>query len=216
MIIKKYENINYVFAPPNDFCESEKYPLIIHFHGAGSRDDIKKLNEDDYVLLNYKREHKDYKFAVIMPHCEADTWFDIFEQVKRFVDYCTELPFVDTNRIYLSGISMGAYCAWQLLTSKNEVFAAALLCCGGGMYWNAARVKCPVWAFHGELDDVVYTNESRYYVDRINVYGGRAKLTVYPGVWHDCWEKAYRDPEIYEWLLSNDKKSNELYEKNKA
>lgn len=205
MIIKKYENLNYVFSPPEGFSESEKYPLIIHFHGAGARSDIAKLNDNDYVLLNYKREHPEYKFAIIMPHCFADTWFDIFEQVKRFVDYCAGLPFVDTSRIYLSGISMGAYCAWQLLTSKNEVFAAALLCCGGGMYWNAGSVKCPVWAFHGEADSVVYVNESRYYVDKINLCGGSAKLTVYPGVGHNCWDIAYRTAEVYEWLFSNAK-----------
>lgn len=214
MVIEKYKKLNYVLETPNGFDKTKKYPLLLHFHGAGARDDIDKLN--DYIVLNYKRTRPDYKFVIIMPHCSADTWFDIFEQVKDFVDYCAGLPFVDENRIYLSGISMGAYCGWQLLTSKNQVFAAALLCCGGGMYWNAKQVKCPVWAFHGELDDTVYANESRYYVDRINLYGGRAKLTVFPNVWHDSWNNVYFNQEVYDWLLTNDKKSNERFEAEKS
>ena len=31
--------------------------------------------------------------------------------------------------------------------------------------------------------------------------GGAQKFTEYPGVGHDCWDKAYGTPELYDWLL---------------
>jgi predicted peptidase len=38
-------------------------------------------------------------------------------------------------------------------------------------------------------------------VDRINAWGGNAKLTIYPGVGHNCWENAYTDDGLIEWML---------------
>ena len=31
--------------------------------------------------------------------------------------------------------------------------------------------------------------------------GGKPKYTEYPGVGHNSWDKAYRDPEFYKWLF---------------
>ena len=70
------------------------------------------------------------------------------------------------------------------------------------MYWNAARIKASVWAFHGDIDQVVFCEESRKMVDAVNRNGGSAKLTVYKDVAHNCWDRTYSDPEIYKWLLS--------------
>jgi predicted peptidase len=32
------------------------------------------------------------------------------------------------------------------------------------------------------------------------------KLTVYPEAGHDSWTETYRNPELYEWLLSHSRK----------
>ena len=97
---------------------------------------------------------------------------------------------------------MGGYAAWQMLMSLNTIFRKAVICCGGGMYWNAARIKASVWAFHGTKDPVVYPEESQKMVDAVNRNGGNAKLTLYEGVEHNSWEPTYSNPEVYQWLLS--------------
>ena len=77
---------------------------------------------------------------------------------------------------------MGAYATWQICISHPEWVAAAVPVCGGGMYWDAGRLKdIPVWAFHGEKDDVVLCCESQHMTERINLAGGNAKLTLLPG-----------------------------------
>jgi predicted peptidase len=61
----------------------------------------------------------------------------------------------------------------------------------------------PIWAFHGDKDNVVPVKESQEMVDAINEFGGRAKLTVYPNANHDSWTQTYNNPELYDWLLEH-------------
>ncbi len=91
----------------------------------------------------------------------------------------------------------------QLAMSRPELFAAIVPICGGGMYWNAARLKhTGVWAFHGEEDDTVFCEESVRMVEAINRCGGNAKLTLYRGVSHNAWDPTFQNPEVWQWLLS--------------
>ena len=106
---------------------------------------------------------------------------------------------------------MGGYGAWQLAMSLNDAFAAVIPVCGGGMYWNAGRLKnTPVWAFHGAKDRVVFCEESQKMVNAVNAKGGNAKLTVYPENGHDSWTDTYGNREVWEWMLSQRKKAGEV------
>lgn len=202
-MIKRFGKLNYLEKRPEHFEETGKYPLIIHIHGAGSRgDDVQILNGQ--AIMHYRESVSDFPFVVLMPQCYADSWFDIFEQLQAFVEMAAALPYVDQDRIYLSGVSMGGYASWQLLMSKPNVFKKAVVCCGGGMYWNAGRIKTPVWAFHGTDDPTVFFEESQKMVNAVNRNGGNAKLTKYEGVEHNCWDLTYHNPEVYAWLLSED------------
>ena len=193
--------LNYLRFEPADFSENKKYPLIIHFHGAGSRGDNVEILKNQSIM-QYANDTKDFPFVMFLPQCSANTWFDLFEQLKVFVKTVVELPYVDKENVYLSGVSMGGYASWQMLMSEPDIFRKAVICCGGGMYWNAARIKTPVWAFHGTDDPIVFFEESEKMVNVVNRTGGNAKLTEYKGIGHNCWEKTYSNPEIYKWLLA--------------
>ena len=193
--------LNYLRFEPADFSENKKYPLIIHFHGAGSRGDNVEILKDQSIM-QYANDTKDFPFVMFLPQCSANTWFDLFEQLKAFVKTVVALPYVDKNKVFLSGVSMGGYASWQMLMSEPDIFRKAVICCGGGMYWNAARIKIPVWAFHGTDDRTVFFEESQKMVNAVNHSGGNAKLTEYKGIGHNCWEKTYSNPEIYKWLLA--------------
>ena len=193
--------LNYLRFEPADFSENKKYPLIIHFHGAGSRGDNVEILKNQSIM-QYANDTKDFPFVMFLPQCSANTWFDLFEQLKAFVKTVVKLPYVDKNKVFLSGVSMGGYASWQMLMSEPDIFRKAVICCGGGMYWNAARIKTPVWAFHGTDDPIVFFEESEKMVNVVNRTGGNAKLTEYKGIGHNCWEKTYSNPEIYKWLLA--------------
>ena len=117
-----------------------------------------------------------------------------------------DLPYPDPDRLYLMGISMGGYAAWQLAISQPELFAAMIPICGGGMYWSASRLKeIPIWAFHGGKDTTVLPEESVHMVEKVNKRGGSAKLTIYPENEHNAWTDTFENPEVFAWLLSHRK-----------
>ncbi len=181
--------------------ENKKYPLVIHLHGAGGRgDDISVVETHPFFM--HAMPFIENCFAVA-PQCYADSWFDILEQLIDFTEFVISDPDVDKDRVYLAGASMGGYAVWQLAMSRPLLFAAIIPICGGGMYWNAARLKdIPVWAFHGENDEYVLPEESVKMVNAVNSAGGSAKLTLYENTDHNAWEPTYKNREVFEWLFS--------------
>ena len=146
--------------------------------------------------------HDPFPFVVVAPLCTENTWFDLFERLKKLVKEIVAADFADPDRIYAIGASMGGYATWQLGMSLPNTFAAIVPICGGGMYWNAPRLKgVPVWAFHGEIDTTVRCEESVKMVEAINKKGGNAKLTIYEGVAHNSWTPTFEKPEVWAWML---------------
>lgn len=203
--ICKYKNFEYLLQKPCNFSPDEKYPIIIVLHGAGARGNDISLFKD-YVLFRIGEEYiKDS--VVVMPQCFADSWFEIFEQLKDFINYAIDNLWADKTRVYVMGASMGAYATWQVGLSMPEKLAAMVPICGGGMYWNALRLKdVPIWAIHGEDDPIVFCEESKKMTEAVNNKGGNAKLTILKGVGHNAWDYGYADKEVFDWMFSQRKK----------
>ena len=201
-------NIRCLIRKPNNFSPEKRYPVLLFLHGAGTRGkDISKLYTNPFFQFDVCQK---FPFITIAPFCEENTWFDIWERLKSLVNEITLLPFVDRDRIYVMGASMGGYATWQLAMSMPECFAAIVPICGGGMYWNASMlVNVPVWAFHGAKDTTVFLEESVKMVEAVKRHGGDAKLTVYPENSHDAWSETYANPDVYSWLLQHSNKNKQ-------
>lgn len=201
--VHTFETMQYAIRYPKGYTSGQRVPVIFNLHGAGTRGtDISVLLEG--CIFTLAEQSEDFPFAVVAPLCQEDTWFDLFEQLRRFAIAMHRAPFTDPDRFYLMGVSMGGFAAWQLATSLPELFAAMVPICGGGMAWNAARLKnIPIWAFHGALDATVPVENSIHMVRAVNKKGGSAKLTVYPENKHDAWSDTYSNPEVFAWLLSH-------------
>ena len=213
---KVFKNLNYVVKFPEGYTEGEKYPVIIFLHGAGTRNpDINALKRNVFFGITDSMEK--FPFVRVAPHCVNGTWFDYIPTLKSFAASIASEPWADSERIYLLGNSMGGYGTWQLAMSAPELFAAIVPICGGGMSWNAATLaNVPVWAFHGENDTTVYPAESERLVSRVIKYGGQARLTLYPDTGHNSWTPTFKNPEVYEWLLSHkNTNSKEILDKYK-
>lgn len=123
------------------------------------------------------------------------------------IDHISTVYRVDAQKIYVTGLSMGGYGTWELAKKYPDRFAAAAPICGGGSIKGIERLKdVPVWAFHGEKDDVVPLDEGEKMVQALQDVGGNVKLTVYPDAAHDSWTDTYRNPDLYTWLLQQEKK----------
>lgn len=198
-----FEQMQYLIRYPEHYKAGEKYPVILFLHGAGTRgSDINVLANNAFFRLT--AQHEQFPFVCVAPLCHSETWFELFETLIRFTKMIQHAEFTDPDRFYLTGNSMGGYGAWQLAISIPEVFAAMVPVCGGGMYWDAGRLKhLPIWAFHGDIDPTVFPEESVKMVEAVNKRGGHAKLTLYENTKHDSWTATYSNPEVFAWMLSH-------------
>lgn len=196
-----FNNILYHVSMPEDFCAESEYPVVIFMHGAGSRGtDLNKIAGNPFFCENNILLSEAIVYA---PLCNTDTWFELYESIREFVHYVYNQKNTDKSRVYLVGVSMGAYAVWQMLMSDPHIYAGAIPICGGGMYWNAERLKnTNIWAFHGKRDNVVLCEESIKMVDGINKSGGNAKLTILDEYEHSSWTYVYNTPEPFRWLLN--------------
>ena len=115
---------------------------------------------------------------------------------------------VDKKRIYLIGLSAGAFATWDLLMREPNLFAAAIPISGDDQ--NSKMLKqiahIPIWAFHGSKDDVVPPSMSIKMIKGIQEQGGSPNYTEYKDLKHICWNKALSDPIVLHWLFGQKKK----------
>lgn len=203
----KYFNFGYVKYLPKDYDESKKYPLVIFLHGAGERgDDLDHAMRHGY--MKYVREEgKEYPFIFVAPQCPNGKYWGCYtESLLAFIDYVTETLPVDTDRIYLTGLSMGGTGTWMTAMAAPEKFAAIAPICGSGIVWNGGCLsRLPIFIYHGDCDDIVPITESIGMLRAVNKNGGKAQMKICYGVGHNAWDYAYTDEALIEWLLSQHK-----------
>ena len=195
-----------LFLPEGYGEKQQRWPMILFLHGAGERgSDLKKVKKHGPPKIVEKQ--KDFPFIVVSPQCPVDDWWT--EKVDLLINLLDDIVVkydVDTERIYLTGLSMGGYGTWALASAYPERFAAIAPICGGGKRFMAYRLKdVPVWAFHGAKDNLVPLKESEEMVNAITNRGGDARLTVYPDAGHDSWTATYDNQELYDWFLEHRK-----------
>lgn len=200
---EKYSNgtyeLNYAVDYPKNFDENKKYPVLFYFHGMGMvRQGI------DFVIRECPARQEyipdDLDFIIVAPSCDDYMWFENFNNLVSFIKYIEDKSYVNKSKCYLSGTSMGGYTCWLLAVLHSELFTAAVICCGGGLYWAANNIKIPVIAIHGDMDEDVLPRESEIMVQRINEWGGNAKLIIKKGYDHNVWDSTFSDPDIYRWM----------------
>ncbi len=181
--------------------------FLIQLHGAGERgnggNDVEKVLVNGFSKIVNDNNLNDC--ILIMPQCPIDTfWVAKIESIKKFIDEMILEFSVDTNRIYLCGLSMGGFGTWYTAMAYPKLFAAIMPCCGGGMAWNAGVLNMPIWTFHGLDDTVVSPNHTIEMVEKLRSWNPNLKFDLYAGVGHDSWNKAFSEQTL-NWILSHKK-----------
>ena len=187
---------------------SPPYPLLLALHGAGERgtDNARQLSEwpQPLVFISYTNQSR-FPLILVAPQCpEGTVWGgDVQTQLFGLIDSLVgEFP-IDTNRIYVTGLSMGGFASWDLPTARPSLFAASVPIAGGGIPEDAGRLlHLPVWNFHAATDGVVSVDFSRSMVDAMRRSGGHTIYTEYADGGHAIWAQAWATPGLVEWVLS--------------
>ncbi len=192
--------MDYLLFLPQGYATSEqRWPLMLFLHGSG---------ESGTNLANLKKHGPPhivesdpvFPFILVSPQSAKGGWNNA--ELSALLDDVIANYRVDTHRLYLTGLSMGGFGAWSLAAAHPERFAAIVPICGGGNPANARKLATlPIWAFHGAKDPTVPVQRSRDMVAAVKAAGGNIRYTEYPEAKHNCWTKAYKNPELYQWLL---------------
>ena len=231
--IRGNDTLRYRILYPQDYDATKKYPLILLLHGAGERgsDNEAQLVHGSSLFTN-PANRQAYPAIVLFPQCPRnDFWARIerdpsrkdslnglyfpsekpigkaLDLVSQLLDSMVTAQKINTKKIYVGGLSMGGMGTFELLWRKAGFFAAAFPICGGG---DPAKVKeygrkFPVWVFHGDKDNVVLPSNSRLMVNALQAAGAKVKYSEYPGVGHNSWDNAFKEPDLLKWLFKQKK-----------
>lgn len=205
MELKQFNGMDYWLYTPEQ--PGAHKPLVVFLHGAGERGP-----EPEKVFnISLPKWLKEGKWApdayVLCPQCPAGfDWNAKVEQLKSVIDHEAEQLQSDPGRISITGLSMGGFGTWAMGITYPNFFCAIAPVCGGGLSWRTPNLKnMPVWAFHGEQDSTVPLRNSVEMVDGVNKNGGKARLTIFHTVGHNCWDEAYSTTTVLNWLLEQER-----------
>ena len=195
-----YEYRSYL---PKDYETRDDWPLILFLHGAGQGTQNPEAVTAYAAVPRYAVENKDFPFVVIAPQSLAgDTW--ISERLLDLLDEVTVRFRVDTDRIYVTGLSMGGFGTFLLAAEAPERLAAVAPIAGGGRPEDACNMKdVPTWVFHNSGDEIVPVIQSEAMVAALEACQGNVRFTRYERFGHDAWSDTYFGTELYDWFLSH-------------
>ncbi|MCI1930815.1 MAG: alpha/beta hydrolase-fold protein [Clostridia bacterium] len=232
-----FTKMPYEVYVPSNYDSKKKYPLVYVLHGAGQR-----LQSVDMVLKRYQSatiwakdsEKGINECIVVSPQCaEANgigwtyfmtildkneyadpfkftnwglTAYDLLQAIKA--DYN-----IDTDRIYLTGMSMGGFGTFEMAIEHPDEFAAIVPVCGGGNPEKIIALKgLPIWMFHAVDDPLV--DYKKWSVPTMKAFDN-AKIdytkTIYDAdtvFWpsgHFSWTPAYANKDMRDWLFKQKK-----------
>ena len=205
----KGESIRYQFMKPENYDPQKKYPLVLCLHHGGTHgtDNISQLGADPAPFLSSNRNK--YLAFYLMPQCPQGLgWVNIDASILGMMKALEDEFEIDETRRYVMGISGGGYGSWHFISAHPEMFAAAIPICGGGDPTLASKIiNVPVWAFHGENDDLVPVRFSQEMIDGIKKAGGNPQYTEFPNAGHNIWGQVAATPGLMEWLFAQKRDS---------
>lgn len=216
---------------PENFARDAHLPIIVFLHGSGERgfDRGLPLKGNAHVFENLQ-----LPAVVIFPQCDYEHrafYGEMETQVFKSIDFAARVFGLDTQKIFLSGYSMGGSSTlW--LGAKHAEKIAAIACIAPGITWMgeenpprlpdedeelfnamfvaedrtkkiAERIKdIPLWFLQGTQDEPCPIEETRMLVDEMRNLGSKPLFTEYYGVDHESLTLALEQEGLFGWLLS--------------
>ena len=202
--------------------DRKEWPIILFLHGRGERGS-EGMWQTQIGLPQAVRDHPErWPFVIVMPQCPLPGYWtdpDMLSMAMAALDQEAAEFHGDPDRTYLSGLSLGGYAAWELARLYPHRWAAIAIA-ASGIFWSYAPERwqeastlpaeyaralgrTPVWLFHGADDPLVPPRESELMFEAFKGSGGHIRLWLYQGLKHDCWTRAYNEPELPRWLLTH-------------
>ena len=198
-----------LYRPPGFDTSSNQFPLVMFLHGVGENG-TDNVTQVSYHIDGLIAATQGTNFAAFLLAPQLPVGAD-WRQAQWRALTLAALQNVQTNysvdsrRLYLTGLSLGAIGIYDYLPLRPDLFAAAVPMSGSGDTNNAPLFKdVPIWMFHGELDATVPVSGSRNMFAALTAAGGSPRYTEIPGAGHVIWGPIYADSsnQLYPWMFS--------------
>ena len=216
---------DYLLYVPDEYLDdpAQPWPLVLYLHGSSETSSLEASAQADLPRLV---RDIPYRFLMVAPHATEADWYDGAWASDEWTGYLADLishvgtqVSVDSDRIYVTGASLGGNGAWALASARPSLPAAVVVLAG---YWDLCpecsdwpedwsdwypdnvceMADTPTWVFHSMHDFVVDQEASQVMVDQLEACGSHVRHTWYDDNEHSILGRVFADIEVVDWMLS--------------
>ncbi len=213
------QELQYQLLKPTNYNPKKKYPLVVFLHGSGGRGPANIRNLLDATVparIASKEVYGKHNAFYLVPQCPFNSqWSESMLFDERFmsrpsvqdtllelVDETIASNSIDQRRLYITGLSMGGFGTFSVVSKRPDFWAAAVPVCGGWPVEDVGNLKgTPFRVFHGDDDKAVDVQFSRDIVAALKAANADVAYTEYPGVGHNSWLNAYWEDSLWSWMF---------------
>jgi predicted esterase len=187
---------------------AQSAPLVVFLHGSGERGSDNRIQITAHtaaLAFTFNENQAKQRCILAAPQCPSGgSWVDTARraQIPGLIATLKALFNIDTNRVYVTGLSMGGIGTWDLLSRNTNLFAAGIPMSGSTSASASTFFQIPVWDFHASNDGTVNVSGSRNAIAAMRALGGTPVYTEYAGGGHVIWTSAYATPLLFDWVMA--------------
>jgi len=221
------DGLHYEVLLPEHYDHARSYPLILYLHqlDAGTyRDSLRRQVNRWFNATAFRSAHPCIVVVPMLDQKNDPRGADInfggkttgrYGQAQTIaaLKQVMQQYHVDSDRVYVTGNSMGGMGTWDVLLHYNSldgdrgrIFAAGMPLSGTHRTANLEQVaqtlrQVPIWAIHGAKDEEISPEWDRKFAQLLS--GNPAfRYTEAPDLGHDVWDTFYARPDVWNWLFA--------------
>lgn len=177
-------NRRYTLAIPDGYTHQQPRALIIGLHWGGP---VTPYIGKWYLLGLVAPALGELGAIIAAPDCTAEHWADPSSEqvVIDLLDHLQGTYNIDTQRVLLTGYSMGGIGTWMLAARFQERFAAALIVSAVpptdvvDVQWNL-----PLYVIHSRRDEIFQLGDTESMVNQLRENGVAIELDIVEAITH--------------------------------
>lgn len=192
----------WLYLPEDYDPEIQEKPVVMFLHGKSlCGHQLSKVRR--YGCIDAITRGRQIDAVVVAPQTSG-AWnpkkvMDVYKWVSTHYA-------VDTNRLYVLGMSLGGYGTLDFTATYPDKVAAAMAMCGGASMTELCGLNdVPLWIVHGTADKAVPVRCSQSVVDAMTSCGDTSRL-IFSKLYkvnHSRLARVFYLEQTYDWLFAH-------------
>lgn len=193
----------WIYTPLDYYYSLESTPVIIFLHGQSlcghNLNRVRRYGPLDAIVKG-----RQIDALVIVPQNPGGAWNP--KKLNDVLEWTRKNYSMDSNRVYVIGMSLGGYGTMDFAGTYPDKIAAAMALCGGCTLKDKSGLgRLPLWILHGTADRAVSVKQSKVVVDELQRAGidKRLRFDWVQGASHGALARIFYMTKTYDWLFSH-------------